>query len=86
MHLNSAQQYPALPQLSPEKAAEFLLGAPQTIKEVRPVVWQFIGFQTPGTIFLTWQPPSRGTTFASDGYIWGDVETRFERAVGPYVR
>ena len=74
-----------MPKLPIEKALEFLLQAPHVMREGRPVVWQFIGFQQPGTIFLTWQPPARGTAFASDGYVWGDNESHFEKDVGPYV-
>lgn len=49
--------------------------------------WQFLDSPQDGTLVLTWQPLEYlNTNFASDGYIWADVEVSFKSEVRGYVR
>lgn len=49
--------------------------------------WTFLDGPPDGSVILTWQPLKlMGTSFASDGYIWADVEQAFTFEARGYVR
>lgn len=62
---------------------DWLQKAPISVKD-RPVSWQFIGPQEPGTMFIEWIPPSRTGHFPSDGFAWLDPERHFEKEVSEH--
>jgi len=65
----------------------YLLEAPKIMRELSTVQWQFLDAPPDGTIFLTWQPTEYlQMNFASDGYVWSDVEQPFNSDVRGYVR
>lgn len=48
--------------------------------------WTFLDGPQDGTVMLTWQPLNHlGTNFASDGYVWADVEQAFTFEARGYV-
>jgi hypothetical protein len=49
--------------------------------------WQLLDSPQDGTLVLVWHPLEyMGTNFASDGYIWADVEVSFKSEIRGYVR
>ncbi|KAF1973381.1 DUF1750-domain-containing protein [Bimuria novae-zelandiae CBS 107.79] len=79
IHLVSSYRFPTLPSIQPQQALEYLLRAPEIVRNASPVAWTF--FTHPpadGTALLVWQPPRMGTHFASDGLIWADAEVSYE--------
>ncbi len=75
-----------MPQLHPEKVAEWLCGAPKIARDQAPFYWTYLDRPTDGTILLVWQSISMGHEYASDGYIWGPAEEAFQIEVsGGYV-
>lgn len=86
MHLISKHRYPVTPNPSLETIVGYLLEAPQIVRELQPMQWQFLEPPQDGTLMLTWQPLEYlNTNFASDGYIWADVEVSFKQEVRGYV-
>ncbi|OJJ45402.1 hypothetical protein ASPZODRAFT_134051 [Penicilliopsis zonata CBS 506.65] len=78
MHLVSRYRYPLMPMLPTETAVEYLLSAPKIVRELQSMHWTFMDGPQDGTVMLTWQPLNHlGTNFASDGYVWADVEQAF---------
>lgn len=70
-----------------ETIVSYLLEAPKIVRELQPMQWQFLETPQDGTLVLTWQPLDYiSTNFASDGYIWADVEVSFKSEVRGYVR
>lgn len=48
--------------------------------------WTFLDGPQDGSVMLTWQPLNQlGTNFASDGYVWADVEQAFTFEARGYV-
>ncbi|EPS32040.1 hypothetical protein PDE_06999 [Penicillium oxalicum 114-2] len=77
MHLVSRNRYPNMHMMPTETALEYLLSAPRTC-QTQPMQWTFLDGPQDGTVMLTWQPLNHlGNNFASDGYIWADVEQAF---------
>lgn len=71
---------------SPDTLVSYLLEAPKVMREVATVQWQFLDAPPDGSIFLTWQPTEYlSNNFASDGYIWSDVEQPINSEVRGYV-
>ncbi|KAL1960065.1 hypothetical protein VTO42DRAFT_237 [Malbranchea cinnamomea] len=85
MHLVSNYRYPVMNTLSPETAVEYLLSAPKVVRELQPMHWMFLDAPPDGTVMLVWQPLNHlGTNFASDGYVWADVEQIYTTEVRGY--
>ncbi|KAG0650886.1 swi snf and rsc complexes subunit ssr4 [Hyphodiscus hymeniophilus] len=68
VHLLSTYRFPLLPQLHPDKVAEWLLGAPKITRDQSPFYWTYLDRPVDGTIYLIWQTPALGNEFPSDGY------------------
>ncbi|KAF9888033.1 hypothetical protein FE257_009297 [Aspergillus nanangensis] len=78
MHLISRHRYPLMHMMPAETVVEYLLSAPKIVREAQPMHWTFLDGPQDGTVMLTWQPLNHmGTNFASDGYVWADVEQAF---------
>ncbi|KAM5466618.1 hypothetical protein MauCBS54593_005875 [Microsporum audouinii] len=86
MHLVSSYRYPSTAAFSHETALEYLLLAPKIVRELQPMHWTYIDGPPDGTVMLTWQPLNHlGTNFASDGYVWADVEQAYTAEVRGYI-
>ncbi|RAL01366.1 uncharacterized protein BO80DRAFT_381473 [Aspergillus ibericus CBS 121593] len=78
MHLVSRHRYPLMHMMPTDTVVEYLLSAPKIVREAQPMHWTFLDGPQDGTVMLTWQPLNQlGTNFASDGYVWADVEQAF---------
>ncbi|KAB8270650.1 hypothetical protein BDV30DRAFT_214876 [Aspergillus minisclerotigenes] len=78
MHLVSRHRFPLMHMMPTDTVVEYLLGAPKIVREAQPMHWTFLDGPQDGTVMLTWQPLNHlGTNFASDGYVWADVEQAF---------
>lgn len=87
MHLVSRYRYPVMHMLPTDTVVEYLLSAPKIVRELQPMHWTFLDGPPDGTVMLTWQPLNHlGTNFASDGYVWADVEQAFTFEARGYVR
>lgn len=87
LHLVSKYRYPSLNHISLETVVSYLCEAPKIVHDSQPMVWQFLEAPPDGTVLLTWQPLEHlGTNFASDGYVWADVEHAFSSEQNGYVR
>ncbi|KAL9113606.1 MAG: hypothetical protein Q9227_002344 [Pyrenula ochraceoflavens] len=85
VHLMSQYRYPVINSPSLETIVNYLIEAPKIVN-LQPVVWSFLDAPGDGTLMLVWQPLSYlSTNFASDGYIWGDVEHAFSSELKGYV-
>ena len=72
--------------LPTDTVVEYLLSAPKVTRELQPMHWTFIDGPPDGSVMLTWQPLNYlGTNFASDGYVWADVEQAFSFEARGYV-
>lgn len=78
VHLLSTYRFPQLPQLHPEKVAEWLINAPKITRDQSSFYWTYLDRPADGSILLLWQPPSLGSEYASDGYVWPPQETAFQ--------
>lgn len=68
-----------------DNIVSYLEQASKIMRET-PVSWQYLEPPQDGTLFLTWQPTEyMNTNFASDGYVWADVEQPFNSEVRGYV-
>ncbi|PGH06935.1 hypothetical protein AJ79_06408 [Helicocarpus griseus UAMH5409] len=86
MHLVSNYRYPLMTTLNPETAIEYLISAPKVVRELQTVHWMFLDGPPDGTVMLVWQPLNHlGTNFASDGYVWADVEQHFQTEMKGYT-
>jgi hypothetical protein len=86
MHLISRHVYPNMHMMPSETAVEYLTSAPRVCRQ-QPMHWTFLDGPADGTVMLTWQPLAQlGNNFASDGYIWADVEQAFTFEARGYVR
>ena len=57
---------------------QVLSQAPELTQHQATVTWRFLAEPpSDGESILVWQPPQLGTEFASDGYVWADVDTAF---------
>lgn len=54
-----------------DTVVEYLLSAPKIVREAQPMQWQPLNHL--------------GTNFASDGYVWADVEQAFTFEARGYV-
>lgn len=82
VHLLSTYRFPNTPsQLHPERVAEWLLNAPKITRDQAPVYWTYLDRPVDGTVLLSWQTPTLGHEFPSDGYIWAPGETAFSMEV-----
>ncbi|KAL5357520.1 hypothetical protein BJX96DRAFT_144633 [Aspergillus floccosus] len=78
MHLVSRHRYPLMHMMPTDTVVEYLLSAQKIVREAQPMHWTFLDGPQDGTVMLTWQPLNHlGTNFASDGYVWADVEQAF---------
>ncbi|GFF22626.1 SWI/SNF and RSC complexes subunit ssr4 [Aspergillus udagawae] len=78
MHLVSRHRYPLMHMMPTDTVVEYLLSASKIVREAQPMHWTFLDGPQDGTVMLTWQPLNHlGTNFASDGYVWADVEQAF---------
>jgi len=72
--------------MSIESVVNSLVEASKIMRDLQPVQWQFLEAPPDGSLFLTWQPLEYlDTSFASDGYIWADVEQVFSQEAHGYV-
>ncbi|KAK2740309.1 hypothetical protein FQN57_006189 [Myotisia sp. PD_48] len=79
MHLVSSYRYPAMTTFSHETAVEYLLSATKVVRDLQPMHWMMLDGPPDNTVVLTWQPLNHlGTNFASDGYVWADVEQAYK--------
>lgn len=86
IHLVSTYRYPILTQVSLETVVEYLLQAPKITRELAAMNWMFLNAPADGSVMLVWQPLNQlGTQFASDGYVWADVEQAFSSEAKGYV-
>ncbi|KAK2774764.1 hypothetical protein FQN52_004214 [Onygenales sp. PD_12] len=86
MHLVSNYRYPLMSSLNMETAVEYLISAPKVVRELQTVHWMFLDGPPDGTVMLVWQPLNHlGTSFASDGYVWADVEQVYTREMRGYT-
>ncbi|KIV93100.1 hypothetical protein PV10_04341 [Exophiala mesophila] len=86
MHLISKHRYALANNPSFETITNYLLEAPKIVRDLQPMHWQFLDTPQDGTMMLTWQPLEYlATNFASDGYIWADVEVVFKTEVKGYT-
>lgn len=86
MHLVSRCRFPSIQMLPTDTVLEYLLSAPRMVRELHPMHWTFLDGPPDGTVMLTWQPLSHlGANFASDGYVWADVEQAFTFESRGYV-
>ncbi|KAH8427815.1 uncharacterized protein LDX57_005520 [Aspergillus melleus] len=86
MHLLSRHRYPLMHMMPTETVVEYLLSAQKIVREAQPMYWSFLDGPQDGTVMLTWQPLNHlGTNFASDGYVWADVEQAFTFEARGYV-
>jgi len=89
VHLLSLFKFPHQPsQLPRDTVLEYLLQAPKIVREVAAVVWQYLtpSACTDGTVLLAWQPTNQlGTSYATDGYVWGGTESQYSVQVRGYV-
>ncbi|GMF78816.1 unnamed protein product [Aspergillus oryzae] len=86
MHLVSRHRFPLMHMMPTDTVVEYLLGAPKIVREAQPMHWTFLDGPQDGTVMLTWQPLNHlGTNFASDGYVWADVEQAFTFEARGYV-
>ncbi|ESZ94640.1 hypothetical protein SBOR_4987 [Sclerotinia borealis F-4128] len=82
VHLLSTYRFPITPsQLHPERVAEWLINAPKITRDQAPVYWTYLDRPVDGTVLLSWQTPTLGQDYPSDGYIWGPGETAFSLEV-----
>ncbi|KAE8148057.1 hypothetical protein BDV25DRAFT_159052 [Aspergillus avenaceus] len=86
MHLVSRHRYPLVHMMPTDTVVEYLLSAPKVVREAQPMHWTFLDGPQDGSVMLTWQPLNHlGTNFASDGYVWADVEQAFTFEARGYV-
>ncbi|OAL73365.1 hypothetical protein A7D00_1391 [Trichophyton violaceum] len=86
LHLVSSYRYPASAAFTHETAVEYLLAAPKVVRELQPMHWTYLDGPPDNTVMLTWQPLNHlGTNFASDGYVWADVEQAYTVEVRGYI-
>ncbi|KAL2870976.1 uncharacterized protein BJX67DRAFT_343230 [Aspergillus lucknowensis] len=86
MHLVSRNRYPLMHMMPTDTVVEYLISAPKVVREAQPMHWTFLDGPQDGTVMLTWQPLNHlGTNFASDGYVWADVEQAFTFEARGYV-
>lgn len=72
--------------LPTDTVLEYLLSAPRIVRELHPMHWTFLDGPPDGSVMLTWQPLNQlGANFASDGYVWADVEQAFTFEARGYV-
>lgn len=64
---------------------KYLLEAPRVVQNMSTMTWMTL-LEPPkdGTLLLVWQRPSM-IDFATDGYVWSDVEKAFSQACNGYV-
>ncbi|KAI9869881.1 MAG: hypothetical protein M1830_004970, partial [Pleopsidium flavum] len=72
--------------VSLETVVEYLLQAPKITRELAAMNWMFLNAPADGSVMLVWQPLNQlGTQFASDGYVWADVEQAFSSEAKGYT-
>ena len=72
--------------MSLETVVQYLTEAPKIVRDIQPMQWQYLDAPQDGSILLVWQPLEYlDTNFASDGYIWADVEHAFSQQAAGYV-
>ncbi|KAI9645484.1 hypothetical protein NHQ30_006223 [Ciborinia camelliae] len=82
VHLLSTYRFPITPsQLHPERVTEYLINAPKITRDQAPVYWTYLDRPVDGTVLLSWQSPSLGQEYPSDGYIWGPGEAAYSMDV-----
>jgi hypothetical protein len=86
LHLVSKYRYPITSNPAVDTIVNYLLEAQKIVRDLQPMQWQFIDTPPDGTLILEWQPLEYlGTTYASDGFIWADVEHVYKSEVRGYV-
>lgn len=78
MHLVSKYRYPTIHQATTETIISFLMEAPKIVRDLQPMHWTYLDAPPDGSLMLVWQPLEQmQTAFASDGYIYADMEHAF---------
>ncbi|KAH0841571.1 hypothetical protein AYO21_01191 [Fonsecaea monophora] len=86
LHLVSKYRYPITSNPAVDTIVAYLLEAPKIVRDLQPMQWQFIDTPPDGTLILEWQPLEYlGTNYASDGFIWADVEHVYKSEVRGYT-
>ncbi|KIW29958.1 uncharacterized protein PV07_05742 [Cladophialophora immunda] len=86
LHLVSKYRYPITSNPAVDTIVGYLLEAPKIVRDLQPMQWQFIDTPPDGTLILEWQPLEYlGTSYASDGFIWADVEHVYKSEVRGYT-
>jgi Fungal domain of unknown function (DUF1750) len=86
MHLVSKYRYPLINSITLDTVVGYLTEAPKIVHDLQPVQWQFLDAPQDGSVLLVWQPLEYlETNFASDGYVWADVEQAFSQEIRGYV-
>ncbi|MCJ1395415.1 hypothetical protein MMC18_008301 [Xylographa bjoerkii] len=86
IHLVSTYKWATSSRVRIETIMEHLLLAPKIVAEVSAMQWMYLDAPPDNTVLLVWQPQARlGHRFASDGYIWADVESSFKQEFRGYA-
>ncbi|KIW62882.1 hypothetical protein PV04_09774 [Phialophora macrospora] len=86
LHLVSKYRYPITSNPAVDTLVNYLLEAQKIVRDLQPMQWQFIDTPPDGTLILEWQPLEYlGTSYASDGFIWADVEHVYKSEVRGYT-
>ncbi|ETI19286.1 hypothetical protein G647_09118 [Cladophialophora carrionii CBS 160.54] len=86
LHLVSKYRYPITSNPAVDTIVGYLLEAPKIVRDLQPMQWQFIDTPPDGSLILEWQPLEYlGTSYASDGFIWADVEHVYKSEVRGYT-
>ncbi|KIX98330.1 uncharacterized protein Z520_05631 [Fonsecaea multimorphosa CBS 102226] len=86
LHLVSKYRYPITSNPAVDTIVGYLLEAPKIVRDLQPMQWQFLDTPADGTLILEWQPLEYlGTSYASDGFIWADVEHVYKSEVRGYT-
>jgi hypothetical protein len=86
VHLVSSHRFATVAHLSTDTVVDYLLAAPRITKDVATMAWMYLEAPHDGAVLLVWEPPALGNRFASDGYVWGEMEQRYSQNHKGYVR
>ncbi|KAJ9605285.1 hypothetical protein H2200_009942 [Cladophialophora chaetospira] len=82
LHLVSKYRYPMTSNPAADTIVGYLLEALKIVRDLQPMQWQFVDTPADGSLILEWQPLDYlGTSYASDGFIWADVEHVYKSEV-----
>lgn len=74
-----------MPRMGLDVAFQYLSQAPQIVKQMAPMSWQYLNAPSDGTLFLTWAGPRTGNVCPTDGYVWAGQEEHVVQDFGGFV-